>query len=97
MGWPMRHDEPNDVEVRARLRAWLRYYRDLYGWSQRELAQALTLSEATISNLLRNLEDPGLTCLVKMHFRLGADVPQMLRSDPPVVDRATRQAKKRAT
>lgn len=75
--------EPTDVELRSRIRAWMRYYRAHYGWSQRELAQALSLSEPTISNLIRNLEDPGLDCFVRMHFRLGADLGQMVRRNPP--------------
>ena len=32
--------EPNDVELRARIRAWLRYYRSVtHGTTQRDIAE----------------------------------------------------------
>ena len=79
----MRSDEPNDRELRDRIRRWVRHYIRHNGWSQREFAQAMSLSEATVSNLVYNKEEPGLDTLVRMHFRLGADLTQLVRIDPP--------------
>lgn len=85
--------EPNEIELRQRIRNWLRHYKKELGFNNREMAQALSFSDATISNLLRDLEDPGLDCLVRMHFRFGMDLAFALRHDPRAPE-ATVKARK---
>ena len=76
-------NEPTDVELRGRIRKWLRYYWRRSGLQRQEIAQAMRFKPPTISNLLNDKEDPGLDCFVRMHFVFGADMAHMVRFDPP--------------
>ena len=78
--------EPNAVELRSRIRRWLRYFWLESGLQQKEIAEAMGFSKATISDLLSEKTTPGLDCLVRMHYRLGADLRRVVREDPPAVD-----------
>jgi transcriptional regulator with XRE-family HTH domain len=72
-----------DLEVRSRLRAWLRHYKDRRGWTNEKLARELDLSEPTITNILNSKRSAGLDVLVLMHRKLGKSADDLLDSDPP--------------
>lgn len=71
-------------EIRERLRAWVRHFVAQYG--QRGLAEALGVSEVTISTALSKTTGPGLKCLLAMHYNLGMDLRQLVRDDPVETD-----------
>lgn len=78
--------EPTGLELRQRIARWLRYYWIESGLSKTELGEIMDLTKVTVGNVINEKEMPGLDTLVKMHFRLGADLRRVVRDDPPEVD-----------
>jgi transcriptional regulator with XRE-family HTH domain len=82
---PSAFEEPSGYELRERVRRWVRYFYGLQepqGVSRKEFAQSLGFSAATISNVLNGIANPGIDMLTRLHFRLGADLRQMIREEP---------------
>lgn len=78
--------EPSYLELRERLREWVKFYwrkAEERGVTRTGFAQALGLSPPTVSNVLNDNELPGFHFYSRLHFRLGADVREMMREDPP--------------
>lgn len=71
-----------DLEVRARLRAWLRHYKVRRGWTNERLAQELDLSEPTITNILNDKRSAGLDVLVSMHRGFGVSADDLIDTYP---------------
>lgn len=74
-----------DPVTRARLAAWLRYYRDRREWTHQQLADTLGLSEPTVTNIINQKRTPGLDVLIKMHRHLHRSADDLLDVDPPTL------------
>jgi transcriptional regulator with XRE-family HTH domain len=84
---PAAFEEPSEYELKLRIARWAQYYlriRTEKGVSQREFADTLGVSEVTVSNIKSGKDKGGLKTLYRLHFRLGADLREMVREDPPV-------------
>lgn len=80
------YEEPNDLELRVRIRKWVQYFfslREPKGILRKDYAEELGLEPPTVSNLLNDVEWPGLDTFAALHYRLGGDPREMLREDPP--------------
>ena|SRR5216683_2488048 len=78
--------EPNELELRIRIRKWVQYYAKVFKavrLKQTDLAEALGLSDPTISNLVNEHVQGGLDTLIRLHYRLQAPLEIMVHSDPP--------------
>jgi transcriptional regulator with XRE-family HTH domain len=76
---------PQDVDAitRARIRAWLAYYKARRGWTNERLSKELDLAEPTITNILNDKRSAGLDVVIKMHRRLHKSADDILDTDPP--------------
>lgn len=77
---------PTSDELRERIRRWVKHYwrkAEAKGVNRQEFAESLYLSPPTISNVLNDMEKPGLDTLAAIHFQLGADLREVLREEPP--------------
>ena len=74
-----------DPVTRARISAWLKYYRDTREWTHQRLADELGLSEPTVTNIINLKRTPGLDVLIKMHRRLHRSADDLLDTDPPKI------------
>lgn len=75
-----------DIRTRARVAAWLAYYRKKYGHQYKThaaLAAALNLSQATVVNILNRRRTPGLEVLLRMHRVFHVSTDTLLDTDPP--------------
>src|SRR3954463_7120528 len=84
---PAAFAEPSGQELKLRIAKWAQYYlrlRTEKGVSQREFADTLGVSEVTVSNIRSGKDKGGLKILYRLHFRLGADLREMVREDPPM-------------
>src|SRR5436305_6915141 len=80
--------EPTERELKLRIAKWAQYYlhlRQEKGLSQREFADILGVSEVTVSNIKSGKDKGGLKTLFRLHYRLGADLREMVREDPPAL------------
>jgi transcriptional regulator with XRE-family HTH domain len=74
-----------DMEARARIARWLRWYRRTR-WqdaTDADMAAALELSPGTLSALLSGKRTPGLDVFIKLHRIAGFSADLMLAVDPP--------------
>lgn len=72
-------DEPDEAEAKKRIRAWLLDYLARSGELPVQLAERLGVSEPTISNIKSGETMPGFKMLLRIHFRLGAPLHEVLR------------------
>jgi transcriptional regulator with XRE-family HTH domain len=75
--------EDMDKELRARIRAWLRHYRQTRYATNELLADALGLAEPTITNVLNGRRSAGLDLVYAMHKRLGRSLDQLMDDPAP--------------
>jgi len=76
-----------DPVTRARIAAWVRYYRDRRGWTHERLGKQLGLATTTITNIINGKSTPGLDTLIKMHRGLHRSADDFLDTDPPAAPR----------
>lgn len=71
--------EPTVREAQERARQWIIDYLERTGWPQVQLAEKLGVSEATITNVVKGTFLPGFKMILRLHFRLGAPLNEVLR------------------
>jgi hypothetical protein len=81
-------DRPNDVELRARLRAWFLYFMQEWKLNGKEMAKAVGISPPMVTSIVKHGEPPGLDSFVGMHFAFGESMSRMVREYPPHATRA---------
>lgn len=72
-----------DHDRRARIRAWLDYYKRRRGWTNQRLAEELGLAEPTVTNILNDTRGAGFDTFIRMHDRLRRSADDLLDTDPP--------------
>jgi DNA-binding XRE family transcriptional regulator len=78
---PKKYRGPTDDEVKLSIAAWIDDFLTRTDKKNVWLADELGVSEATISNIRLGKYMPGFTMLVRLHFALGAHLPEVLRHD----------------
>ena len=69
------------AEIGSHLRAWRCYRRQ----AQRDLALAIGVTQATVSNYESGARDIGITVLLACSAHLDVELQTLIATDPPVV------------
>ena len=74
-----------DLEVRERLQRWLAWYRRTryQDRTDTEMAKALGISGAALSNILCGKRTMGLDVFIRLHRASGVPADLLLGTDPP--------------
>ena len=79
--------DPVELEIRLRLKRWLRHFRERKRAQfpeDKEFADLLGISPSHLSNMLaENDRTPGLSLAVKMSEALQVQVDQLVKDEPP--------------
>lgn len=74
---------PEEIEFRERLRGWLRYLKDVRGFTNQELADELGLSEPHVTNILNGSRTGGLDVFLKLVRRGGIRPDEIVGRSAP--------------
>lgn len=75
-----------DQELRRRLRAWTRYFRDSNPFpSDRAMARKMEVAPPTLTNILNGKGTPGLDFAVKLARTFREKLDVLVDFDPPTV------------
>ena len=84
-------DIPSEKEIKARVKAWLRYFVDTT--SKSDVARHMGMSLAHISNVYNHPErGAGIRFMVCMHYGLEVTLRELIHEDPPVAPEPRRHA-----
>jgi transcriptional regulator with XRE-family HTH domain len=74
-----------DAAVRARIRAWLRYYLERRDWSQKKLAAKIGIGASTLNQIVNGTRTAGFDVAIKMHRAFDRSLDDFIDDDPPAI------------
>lgn len=81
----MAHPQDIDLEVRGRLRAWLRWLKDSRDLTNEKTAETLHLSEPTVTNILNGRRTAGLDVFLHLHRFASVRLDELVYGWPPAI------------
>ena len=74
-----------NLEIRARLAAWLRYFKHTWDVTNEELAAKLELAEPTVTNAMNGTRNAGFDVFIKMVENGNVRPDELFYRDPPQI------------
>lgn len=83
----------HDLELRHRLRAWVRFFMEDRGLTQTALAERIGAKQPTINGLYNATGSLGLDTVVRLHRGMHVSLDTLVNEDPPTPKSVTNPRK----